>query len=118
MVTLWSVVARLSVGVAMSIHLRQAMGLRYLLQGLEVPDVEWWMDQHTESLKALGKAVSGQAKRCADMQAALAELVALESMKDELSLMLLREEGGMGAEYDRRKPLAWARARDLVGERK
>ncbi len=36
-------------------------------------------------------------------------------MKDELSLMLLREEGGMGAEYDRRKPLAWARARELVG---
>ncbi len=58
------------------------------------------------------------ALRADDLYAALAELVALESMKDELSLMLLREEGGMGAEYDRRKPLAWARARELVGERK
>ena len=47
--------------------------------------------------------------------AALKELVELKNMKDEMSLMLLREEGGMGTDYDRRKPLAWQRARELVG---
>lgn len=50
----------------------------------------------------------------AALRAALAELVALKDMKDQLSLMLLREEGGMGLDYDRRKPLAWQRARELV----
>ncbi len=51
-----------------------------------------------------------------DLQyAALAELVTLEHMKGELSLMLQREEGGMGLDYDRRKPLAWAKARELLG---
>ncbi|MBK7646148.1 MAG: hypothetical protein IPJ12_03045 [Betaproteobacteria bacterium] len=50
----------------------------------------------------------------AALRAALAELVALKDMKDQLSFMLLREEGGMGLDYDRRKPLAWQRARELV----
>lgn len=49
------------------------------------------------------------------LHAALVELVTLKRMKDELSLMLLREEGGMGLDYDRRKPLAWQRALELVG---
>lgn len=49
------------------------------------------------------------------LHAALTELVTLKRMKGELSLMLLREEGGMGLDYDRRKPLAWQRARELVG---
>jgi len=48
------------------------------------------------------------------LHAALTELVELKAMKDELSLMLPREEGGMGIDYGRRKPLAWQRARELV----
>lgn len=55
------------------------------------------------------------AQRHDEMQDALKELVALKTMKDEMSHMLLREEGGMGLDYDRRKPLAWQRARELVG---
>ena len=34
--------------------------------------------------------------------------------KNEIKTMLLREEGGMGLDYDKRKPLAWQRARELV----
>ncbi len=49
------------------------------------------------------------------LRAALTELVALNDMKNEMSHMLLREEGGMGIDYDRRKPIAWQRARELVG---
>ena len=59
--------------------------------------------------------LAGWLRELKDVRAAHAELVALKAMKDEMSLMLLREEGGMGIEYDRRKPLAWQRARELVG---
>ncbi len=51
----------------------------------------------------------------AELLDAMAELVELKAMQDEMSHMLLREEGGMGLDYDRRKPLAWQRARELVG---
>ena len=34
-----------------------------LLRGLDVPDVLWWSWQSPEALEALGRAVSGQAKR-------------------------------------------------------
>jgi len=47
-------------------------------------------------------------------QAILGELVALQDMKAELSLMLLREEGGAGVEYDRRCAAAWIAARAAV----
>ena len=48
------------------------------------------------------------------LRAALSELVTLKDMKDELSHLLLREEGGAGEDYDRRKPLAWQAARDAL----
>jgi len=69
-----------------------------------------------ETMVKVWQAAAEHAARIADERRdALAELVMLERMKGELSLMLLREEGGMGLDYDRRKPLAWQRARELVG---
>ena len=67
-------------------------------------------------LKSVRDESLQEARRDAkQLRDALAELVALKAMKDEMSHMLLREEGGMGLDYDRRKPLAWQRARELVG---
>ena len=37
--------------------------LMALLKGLDVPDPIWWLRQSPEALEALGRAVSGQAKR-------------------------------------------------------
>ncbi len=69
-----------------------------------------------ETMVNVWKSAAEYAARIADERyAALAELVALKAMKDEMSHMLLREEGGMGLDYDRRNPLAWERARELVG---
>lgn len=67
---------------------------------------------HANVMTSMAEAA---ARRHDALYAALAELVALKDMKDEMSHMLLREEGGMGLDYDRRKPLAWQRARELVG---
>lgn len=69
-------------------------------------------EHHASVMESFAKAA---AMKSDALYSALAELVALKAMKDELSLMLLREEGGMGLDYDRRKPLAWQRARELVG---
>ena len=68
-------------------------------------------EHHGNVMKLMAEAI---AQKHDALNAALAELVALKEMKDELSLMLLREEGGMGIDYDRRKPIAWQRARELV----
>lgn len=69
-----------------------------------------------ETMGNVWKAAAEYAAKMADERyAALAELVVLEDMRLEMSHMLLREEGGMGIDYDRRKPLAWQRARELVG---
>ena len=69
-----------------------------------------------ETMGNVWKTAAEYSARIADERyAALAELVALKAMKDEMSHMLLREEGGMGIDYDKRKPLAWQRARELVG---
>lgn len=68
-------------------------------------------EHHGSVMKAMAEAI---AQKHDALHAALAELVALKDMKDELSLMLLREECGMGIDYDRRKPIAWQRARELV----
>lgn len=42
------------------------MHLSALLEGLDVPNPEWWMFQPPEALRALGKAISDQAKRSKD----------------------------------------------------
>lgn len=36
--------------------------LHALLEGLDVPNPDWWMMQPPEALRALGKAISDQAK--------------------------------------------------------
>lgn len=38
------------------------MHLRALLEGLDVPDPGWWVVQTPDALRALGKAISDQAK--------------------------------------------------------
>jgi hypothetical protein len=68
-------------------------------------------EHHGSQMKCLAEVF---AQKHDALYAAMTELVALKDMKDELSLMLLREEGGMGLDYDRRKPIAWQRARELV----
>jgi hypothetical protein len=68
-------------------------------------------EHHADVIRAFAEAAAARAD---DLYAALADLVDLKEMKDQFSMMLLREEGGMGAEYDRRKLLAWERARKLV----
>ena len=70
----------------------------------------------TETANELGCEPDNEAmlERAKALREALTELVTLKDMKDQLSLMLLREEGRMGEDYDRRKPLAWDRARALV----
>lgn len=71
-------------------------------------------EHHADVIRAFAEAAAARAD---DLYAALADLVDLKEMKDQFSMML-REEGGIGAEYDRRKPLAWERARKLVVDRK
>jgi hypothetical protein len=69
-------------------------------------------EHHASCMETFAKIA---AQKSDALYAVLAELVALEQMRQELSLMLLREEGGMGEDYDRRLPKAWARAQELVG---
>lgn len=69
------------------------------------------VEHHGNVMKRMAEAI---ALKHDALHAALTELVTLKDMKDEMSLMLLREEGGMGLDYDRRKPIAWQRARELV----
>lgn len=70
------------------------------------------VEHHANCMETFAKIA---AQKSDTLYAALAELVALEDMRKELSLLLLREEGGMGEDYDRRLPKAWARAKELLG---
>lgn len=37
--------------------------LRALMEGLEIPNPEWWLDRHPDLLRLLGKSIADQAKQ-------------------------------------------------------
>lgn len=51
-----------------------------------------------------------------ELREALAELVALKNLIEDCALVSLKDRAKMMADYEKRKPLAWERARTLLNK--